>query len=80
VEAGLSEFIARELEKAAEVIDRIRSSSELMATIETIAARCIQAYRAHNKVLLAGNGGSAADAQHIAGDLPSIDWRSLPSR
>jgi D-sedoheptulose 7-phosphate isomerase len=69
VEAGLSEFIARELEKTAEVIDRIRSSNESMATIETIAARCIEAYRAQNKVLLAGNGGSAADAQHIAGEL-----------
>jgi D-sedoheptulose 7-phosphate isomerase len=69
VEAGLSEFIARELEKTAEVIDRIRSSNESMATIKTIAARCIEAYRAQNKVLLAGSGGSAADAQHIAGEL-----------
>jgi phosphoheptose isomerase len=65
----LSEFIARELEKTAEVIDGIRSSNESMATIKTIAARCIEAYRAQNKVLLAGNGSSAADAQHIAGEL-----------
>ena len=49
----MSEFIARELEKTAEVIDRIRSSNESMATIKTIAARCSEAYRAQNKVLLA---------------------------
>jgi len=78
----LSEFIARELEKTAEVIDRIRSSTELMATIETIAARCIEAYRAQNKVLLAGNGGSAADAQHIAAEFLSrfkLDRSPLPA-
>ena len=78
----MSEFIARELEKTAEVIDRIRSSNESMATIKTIAARCIEAYRAQNKVLLAGNGGSAADAQHIAAEFLSrfkLDRSPLPA-
>lgn len=65
----MNEFIARELHKTAEVINRLRSSPELNAVIENIATRCIEAYRGGNKVLLAGNGGSAADAQHIAGEL-----------
>lgn len=36
--------------------------------------------RAGGKVLLAGNGGSAADAQHIAAEFVSrllFDWRAL---
>jgi D-sedoheptulose 7-phosphate isomerase len=37
--------------------------------IEDIAAAIAEALRAGGKVLLAGNGGSAADAQHIAGEL-----------
>jgi D-sedoheptulose 7-phosphate isomerase len=84
MEAGLNEFIARELNKTAEVIDRLAASPEFTATIEAIARRCIEAYRGRNKVLLAGNGGSAADAQHIAGELVSAfaltDRHFLPSR
>jgi D-sedoheptulose 7-phosphate isomerase len=82
MEAGLNEFIARELHKTAEVMNRLRSSAEFIATIETIATRCIEAYRTQNKVLLAGNGGSAADAQHIAGELVSrfaFDRPALPA-
>jgi D-sedoheptulose 7-phosphate isomerase len=71
VEAGLKEFIKRELNKTADVMNRLRSSPEFIVTIETIARRCIEAYRTQNKILLAGNGGSAADAQHIAGELVS---------
>lgn len=33
------------------------------------AARCVDALRAGRPMLVAGNGGSAADAQHIAGEL-----------
>jgi D-sedoheptulose 7-phosphate isomerase len=32
---------------------------------------CVKAYKEGNKVLTAGNGGSAADAQHLAGELVS---------
>src|SRR5215813_9539446 len=37
--------------------------------IGAIAELAAEALRAGGKVLLAGNGGSAADAQHIAGEL-----------
>src|SRR5215468_5503657 len=38
-------------------------------TIGAIAELAAEALRAGGKLLLAGNGGSAADAQHIAGEL-----------
>jgi len=38
-------------------------------TIEAIAELAAEVLRAGGKLLLAGNGGSAADAQHIAGEL-----------
>ena len=41
----------------------------LLAEIERVAALLIDAYKNNKKTLLAGNGGSAADAQHIAGEL-----------
>lgn len=41
----------------------------LKHTIRMIIQVIIDGYRNGNKVLLCGNGGSAADAQHIAGEL-----------
>ena len=46
------------------------------------AAVIVRALRAGNKVLLCGNGGSAADAQHIAAELAGrlrMERRALPA-
>ena len=55
---------------------------EMLGTISTLAGRMVQAYRAKKKVIWFGNGGSAADAQHLAAELVSkfyLDRHSLPS-
>ena len=52
-----------------QVKQAVLNSSTHMNCIEDIAKACIQAYKTDNKVLLCGNGGSAADAQHIAAEL-----------
>lgn len=44
---------------------------ELLAAVDAAASACITCIRAGGKILLAGNGGSAADAQHIAGEFVS---------
>lgn len=44
-------------------------STELLATTHAIARAVADALRAGNKLLLIGNGGSAADAQHIAAEI-----------
>jgi len=41
----------------------------LRATANEIAAAIITALRSGNKLLIIGNGGSAADAQHIAAEI-----------
>lgn len=53
-----------------------------MAQLGRLAAMCIGVYRSGNKILVAGNGGSAADAQHFAGELVSrfaFDRPGLPA-
>jgi D-sedoheptulose 7-phosphate isomerase len=61
----IKEIIARSIEAKSllleneRLIDTIRSSTDTM----------IQAFSRNNKVLFCGNGGSAADAQHIAAEL-----------
>lgn len=50
--------------------------------IEEMAVKIIEAYNNGKKVLIFGNGGSAADAQHIAGELVSkfrLVRNSLPA-
>ncbi len=44
-------------------------STELLNAILSLVQKTAHAYKAGNKVLLMGNGGSAADAQHIAAEL-----------
>ena len=46
-----------------------RTAERLAGPIENAAQLIIEAYKAGHGVFLFGNGGSAADAQHIAGEL-----------
>lgn len=54
----------------------------LLSALEAAADACIECLRQGGKILLAGNGGSAADAQHIAGEFVSrfaFDRPGLPA-
>ncbi|MBU6163176.1 MAG: SIS domain-containing protein, partial [Myxococcales bacterium] len=58
------------------------SDVRLLNTVVAVAEACVQSMRSGGKVLLAGNGGSAADAQHIAGEFVSrfkFDRPGLPA-
>jgi len=44
-------------------------SEELLARVETFAVRAAEALAAGRKLVFFGNGGSAADAQHLAAEL-----------
>ena len=50
-------------------LTRAVESAELQATVKAIADVITGSLRAGNKLLLIGNGGSAADAQHIAAEI-----------
>ena len=51
------------------VIQALTGDDEWILTLSHIAIQCIKCLRGGGKVLLCGNGGSAADAQHIAAEL-----------
>jgi len=78
----LKNFIQQEIDKTLAVMTAIRASESLRQQIQTAAEQISAAFRRGNKVLLAGNGGSAADAQHIAGEFVSrfmYDRPGLPA-
>lgn len=51
------------------VKSKILEDDALLALISEAARYCIETFKNDGKVLLCGNGGSAADAQHIAAEL-----------
>jgi len=60
----------------------IYENEALLDTITEVSKRCVLVYKNGKKTLLAGNGGSAADAQHIAAELVGrygFDRPSIPS-
>ena len=63
--------IAGQLRATADTLRLISDDRGLHQSLATVAEACITALRAGRKILFAGNGGSAADAQHLAGELVS---------
>ncbi|MGB4600148.1 MAG: D-sedoheptulose 7-phosphate isomerase [Trichlorobacter sp.] len=60
----------------------VQIENELTATIANLAQRLIDTFQIGNKLLIMGNGGSAADAQHFAGEIVSrfrIERPGLPA-
>ena len=67
----MQDIITRQMQHSGRVLQAMQDDSALRAALQAAAEACIGSLRAGGKVLLAGNGGSAADAQHIAGELVS---------
>jgi D-sedoheptulose 7-phosphate isomerase len=61
--------IATHLEGSLAALQRATSDAALLDVAHKIAAAIITALRSGNKLLIVGNGGSAADAQHIAAEI-----------
>jgi D-sedoheptulose 7-phosphate isomerase len=69
--AECRDAIAAYFQRSAEALARAASDQDVLTAALAIADAITDALRAGNKVLIAGNGGSAADAQHIAAELLS---------
>lgn len=63
----MKEAIAKMLKEGADL--RLRMIETMSADILEAAKAIARAFKAERKVLLFGNGGSAADAQHIAAEF-----------
>jgi D-sedoheptulose 7-phosphate isomerase len=63
---SISAIISEQIEDHVATVQKLSSQIPL---IEDLAARIIGCFNAGGKVLIFGNGGSAADAQHIAAEF-----------
>ena len=78
----MKEYIKNQVKKSYETKQAIHQNDQLLKNIELVAKKCVSLYRKGKKTILAGNGGSAADAQHIAAELVGrygFDRPSIPS-
>ena len=75
-------LIIKRLKESGDMKNTIAEDPKLMSVIIKIAEIIIEAYRNGKKVILFGNGGSAADAQHITAELVGkyyLDRDPLPA-
>ena len=75
-------YIKEQVKKSYETKQDIYSNEDLLNKIEEVSQLCVALYKNSKKTILAGNGGSAADAQHIAAEMVGrygFDRPSLPS-
>lgn len=68
---GMLQIIQDEVLKTRDVMQLISDDTNLLKKAEAIVDQCVLTLRSGGKILLAGNGGSAADAQHLAAELVS---------
>jgi D-sedoheptulose 7-phosphate isomerase len=61
--------IKQAIQNSIQLKQNILENSELLSKISQVSQEIINAFKNDKKVLLCGNGGSAADAQHIAAEL-----------
>ena len=67
----LKNYIESYIKDSVSVKEKILNDKKIISEIESSAKAIIKAYKNGHKVLTAGNGGSAADAQHISAEFVS---------
>jgi D-sedoheptulose 7-phosphate isomerase len=71
-----------EREIAEHILTAERVVASMAKDIETVGIKMLETIEKGGKILLCGNGGSAADAQHIAAELTGrykVERRGLPA-
>lgn len=75
-------YVSAKLAEMRQIMAEVAADEVLLGSLEQSAEACVSCLRTGGKILLAGNGGSAADAQHIAGEFVSrfaFDRPGLPA-
>lgn len=78
----MMEMIKSEIQSSIATKQTLLESDYVLLLIKDIANACVTSLKNGGKIILAGNGGSFADAQHISAEFTSrymVDRESLPS-
>ncbi len=72
------EYVKKYLSESLLVKKKLFENENLIGKIKDVAEIVESKYRSGNKLLIAGNGGSAADSQHIAAEFVSRFFYDRP--
>lgn len=78
----MQDYIIQSLQEGVDLKTAVLNDEKMMHDLETVGCLMTKALESGHKILLCGNGGSAADAQHIAAELVGrfiTDRRGLPA-
>jgi D-sedoheptulose 7-phosphate isomerase len=67
----MKNYILEEYQKTKNLFERILENKILLLEIEKITNVCFESLKNGGKIMFCGNGGSAADSQHLAAELVS---------
>jgi len=71
-------FIKSKIEESISLKTSLLSNTEILNAVNTTINEIVTCYKAGGKVLWCGNGGSAADAQHLAAELSGRFYYDRP--
>jgi len=71
MEGSLSKLIQKKLEEGITVLEAVTADFALHSVVNAAAERTASALKSGHKLMVAGNGGSAADAQHLVAEFVS---------
>lgn len=74
----MKDFIKSKIKASADLKTSLLSNDAILNTINSVVTEIIACYKKDGKVLWAGNGGSAADAQHLAAELSGRFYYDRP--
>ena len=78
----MQEKIKDQIRESASVMAAMMEDHGLVSAVKAVTDACVLALKNGNKLLFMGNGGSAADSQHLAGEMVSrfaFDRPGLPA-
>ena len=73
--------VRAEFARSRDTVARLEADEAIHALVGAAVEACLRALRSDGRILFAGNGGSAADCQHLAGEFVSrfaFDRPGLP--
>lgn len=74
----MQNLIKLKLQTSIDLKTKVMNDGTLIETVNQIAQQIVSCYKNGNKVLWCGNGGSAADSQHLAAELSGRFYYDRP--
>ena len=71
-------FIQQKIHSSIDLKSQLMNDKILLEKVSTVANKIIECYKNKGKVLFCGNGGSAADSQHLAAELSGRFYYDRP--